>query len=276
MIFIPYSWNNSNLPSRLISATYAALFRLAWSLVLAYIVISCAHKKGPRCYRSTCESETVCSKCRAGRGNRNADGSKEVVIDELQEKVSSETRTSRGKRHLVGGKCFCTGSGNLMNRFLSLDIFSHFSRLAFVAYLIHMPMMSVFVAQTRGLFAFSHSLVIHLAISYLVLTFVLSFILVHLIEFPFITFERLLFHRLYHGKSSGNEQADKVCESVGIGQESNANDTKKRKLSFTNLVAPQSKCYNVNGLEEFQETRPEGEPQSSLPEVSNPNLTHRL
>lgn len=93
-----------------------------------------------------------------------------------------------------------------MNRFLSLNIFTHLSKLSFVAYLIHLPLMSLFVAQTRGLFAFSHLLVIHLALSYLLMTFILSFVLVHLIEFPFITLERHFFSGILARKLSSADQ----------------------------------------------------------------------
>lgn len=165
-IFLPYSWNNSELPSPLLSSLYAALFRLGWSISLAYLVISCGHKSGKHC-----------------------------ITDQVNRRQDHQS-----------SYCFCGSGGGLMNRFLSLNIFTHLSKLSFVAYLIHLPLMSLFVAQTRGLFAFSHLLVIHLALSYLLMTFILSFVLVHLIEFPFITLERHFFSGILARKLSSADQ----------------------------------------------------------------------
>jgi hypothetical protein len=188
-LFLPYKWNNSHLPSPLMASVYAALFRLGWSLVLAYVVLSCRHNRGPSCER-----------------NHQAN-------DECQTTTTTTTkhglRTGKTAHHhhhhgLISGDeseraayCYCGSGGNYLNRLLSLRVFVHLSKLSFVAYLIHLPLMSVFIGQTRGLFAFSHTLVIHFAISYLVISFALSFLLVHFIEFPFITFERLLFNYLF-------------------------------------------------------------------------------
>lgn len=213
-LFLPYNWNNSHLPSKMIASIYAALFRLGWSLVLAYIVITCRHRQGHRC-----------------RLSRSAAGLNAPAADMYSEAIQQPTIAPEAPVGARIGReyCFCPNGGNYMNRLLSLGIFSHLSKLSLVAYLIHLPLMSVFVGQTRGLFAFSHTLVIHLAISYLVITFILAFILVHIIEFPFLTFERLLFAslrtktgrapcensgRLANGPSGGDRNLQKLKSSL--------------------------------------------------------------
>lgn len=221
-VFLPYKWNNSHLPTRLMASIYASLFRLGWSLVLAYVVISCAHAPGSKCHKSSSSHnyDGRCKSCRCSaeqsRKSQQVDGLDGFGL-ERQQRASYN--------------CFCSSGGNLVNQLLSLKIFTHLSKLSFVAYLIHLPMMSVFIGQTRGLFAFSHTLVIHLAISYLVLTFVLSFALVHLIEFPFITFERLLFDRWFHRWRYGSKSFAKTED--------------KHEFSFAGIISPQSKCYNL-------------------------------
>lgn len=240
-VFLPYKWNNSHLPTRLLSSLYAALFRFGWSLVLAYIVISCRHKQTKRC-RNELKSELVnCCTCKRQKMQRqrqrqhqqeqqssqsnNMEKFNDIIREhqhhhnDLHQQQLRQTRVE-GEERVVGSKqeaetavasqetgtlfCLCGSGGNLLNHLLSLNIFTHLSKLSFVAYLIHLPLMSVFVAQTRGLFAFSHTLVIHLALSYLFMTFILSFILVHIIEFPFITFERYLFEKLFYSGSDVN------------------------------------------------------------------------
>lgn len=246
-VFLPYKWNNSHLPTRLLAAIYAALFRFGWSLVLAYLVISCRHKRDKRCRH---EQRLTAAKLLAKSGRHNSrccscdqaesasnswklieattlnefaqnnnNNNKKVAtkkeeskknIEQLGEKTvtaaaASTTTTTITRMKLVSREhemCMCGSGGNLLNRLLSLNVFAQLSKLSFVAYLIHLPLMSVFVAQTRGLFAFSHTLVIHLALSYLMMTFILSFVLVHIIEFPFITFERYLFEKLFYTKRS--------------------------------------------------------------------------
>lgn len=237
-LFLPYKWNNSHLPSRLLASIYAALFRFGWSLVLAYLVISCRHKRDKRCRNeirlnaakmaaktamsiSGAESYSRCHCCSVS-ANKLQQQDKlqleggwkfvEAQRSELAHKLHPELNYKNCMQQADAGEilCLCGSGGNVLNRLLSLNIFTQISKLSFVAYLIHLPLMSVFVAQTRGLFAFSHTLVIHLALSYLVMTFILSFILVHIIEFPFITFERYLFEKLFYRRKatsvSGNAQ----------------------------------------------------------------------
>lgn len=180
-VFLPYRWNNSHLPSRFLAALYASLFRLAWSLVLAYLVLSCRHKRTRKCKKlDQSRSPSMVDSCQG--------------CDQI---LSKSDPLEKDPEPIM---CMCASGGSLLNRFLGLKVFAHLSRLSFVAYLIHLPLMSVFVAQTRGLFAFSHLLVIHLALSYILMTFSLSFILVHVIEFPFITLERYLFFRAFTSK----------------------------------------------------------------------------
>lgn len=199
-VFLPYKWNNSHLPTRLMASLYASLFRLCWSLVLAYLVISCAHQRGRRCASARTQQQKRHSSCSNCHG-------KDQIVSTSELGASGETDAKNESFSL----CFCGRGGNLVNRLLSLNVFAHLSRLSFVAYLIHLPLMSVFIAQTRGLFAFSHTLVIHLALSYLVITFILSFVLVHIIEFPFVTFERYLFEKLFN-TSSKREQSAKATK----------------------------------------------------------------
>jgi len=191
-VFLPYKWNNSHLPTRFLAALYAALFRFAWSLVLAHLVVSCGHRRGKRCrntsYIMTNATEQHGCSCKQGPMSKSLWNSGTPIQESnLLEETTAEPIV-----------CFCGSGGSLLNRLLGLNIFAHLSRLSFVAYLIHIPLMSVFIAQTRGLFAFSHTLVIHLALSYLVMTFILSFVLVHIIEFPFLTFEKYSFERLLY------------------------------------------------------------------------------
>ncbi|KAG9509518.1 Nose resistant to fluoxetine protein 6, partial [Fragariocoptes setiger] len=159
-IFLPFRWNNAHLPSGLVGALYAATFRLGWSLVLAWLVLACRHIRNDAC------------------------------TDTHSSYSASSHAMAHNRAHTL---CFCQSGGGIINQFLSLDIFTSLSRLSYVAYLIHLPLMSGFIAQTRGLFAFSHGLVMHLALSYLVITFFLSFILVYIVEFPFITLNRQFF-----------------------------------------------------------------------------------
>ena len=239
-LFLPYKWNNSNLPSKLMASTYASLFRLGWSLVLAYVVLSCRHKRGPRCTMTTrtrlktlpppAASSKCCGQCTTDARSDNYDSR------------TDDRCFDTGL--LAGGYCFCGSGGNYMNWLLSLDIFGHLSKLSFVAYLIHLPLMSVFIGQTRGLFAFSHTLVIHFAISYLVMTFVLSFILVHVIEYPFITFERHMFASFLtkRTKNKSTKQAVdgdlKTTPTARIHQNRYSGDT-EASLSRPRLVLAQ-------------------------------------
>ena len=217
-VFLPYKWNNSHLPSRLAGALYAALFRLAWSLVLAYVVISCAHRPTRRCLRRR-RADWACEQCAAKSLNRK----------EPQQEAHEY--------------CFCGRGGGLINKLLGLSAFTHLSKLSFVAYLVHLPLMSLFVQQTRGLFAFSHTLVIHLALSYLVMTFLLAFVLVHVIEFPFITFERLLFGQWLRRK---DRPAAKVCPPLGQRRRSASAKTFSNLPAIMRTSGSQSKSYNVN------------------------------
>lgn len=243
-LFLPYKWNNSHLPTRLLSAVYASVFRFAWSLVLAFIVISCRHKRTRKCrYRtqetanstsnqserslSTTQSsdcyETLCHSCKTSNStlsqNKWSNGSQQYFIgygnschfassDELDD-------------------CYCGSAGNVVNRFLSLGIFTPLSKLSFVAYLIHLPLMSMFVGQTRGVFAFSHTLVIHLALSYLMMTFLLSFVLVHIIEFPFLTFESYLFNTLYRYSDWRTDQTTNGAEEKNSAKSQVKSDLSK-------------------------------------------------
>lgn len=195
-VFLPYQWNNSHLPSRLVSAMYAAVFRFGWSLVLAYVVVCCRHRRGSRCAAPNQADENYLASATTTRLNDDADAETSRQQPDAQQLAAfgSAPPHRRQPAHL----CMCGSGGNLINRLLSSNVFTHLSKLSFVAYLIHLPLMSMFVGQTRGLFAFSHTLVIHLALSYLVTTLVLSFVLVHIIEFPFITFERYLFEKVFY------------------------------------------------------------------------------
>lgn len=199
-VFMPYKWNNSHLPTRFLGALYASLFRLAWSLVLAYLVVSCQHPQGRRCLKKR-QLSRLQSRDQTQLTNpvdliraRSGRGGVQFCLSCKPELAQTQMVSIEKPANVV--MCLCSRGGSLLNRFLALKVFVHLSRLSFVAYLIHLPLMSVFVAQTRGLFAFSHMLVIHLALSYLLMTFMLSFVLVHIIEFPFITFERYLFDKL--------------------------------------------------------------------------------
>lgn len=203
-VFLPYKWNNSHLPTRLMGALYAALFRFGWSLVLAYLVLSCRHRPDKRC--SKAQDKTAARLVLTTRHG--------TIHTPQAARTAHPCATQRAHtpphQQDSAATCMCASGGSLLNRFLSLPLFTHLSKLSFVAYLIHLPLMSVFVSQTRGLFAFSHMLVLHLALSYLVLTFILAFVLVHLIEFPFITFERYLFEMLLQqllSKGSGRRTA---------------------------------------------------------------------
>lgn len=219
-LFLPYKWNNSHLPTRLLSAIYASVFRFAWSLVLAFVVISCRHKRTRKCRYQ----------CYEAGGNNSNDLHRSTPSKDCYETLcysgkTSDSSSSQGKwsngskQYFIGGNscqiaapeelddCYCGSTGNIINRFLSLEIFTPLSKLSFVAYLIHLPLMSMFVGQTRGVFAFSHTLVIHLALSYLMMTFLLSFVLVHIIEFPFLTFESYLFNTLYRYSDCRDERS---------------------------------------------------------------------
>lgn len=230
-IFVPYLWNNSQPPSPLLSSLYAASFRLGWTISLAYLVISCGHKRGKRCvsYQFRCIDEPSISQTQIRTQTQTHGRSTTISTTNLNSEIMpNATRQSRSsfelqqqQMHSVQHRldpcyetqdqlasyereqsaksswCFCGSGGSLMNRFLSLNIFTHLSKLSFVAYLIHLPLMSLFIAQTRGLFAFSHLLVMHLALSYLLMTFIVSFVLVHVIEFPFITLERYYFEKFF-------------------------------------------------------------------------------
>lgn len=198
-IFLPYLWNNSQLPSPLLASLYAALFRFGWALALAYLVISCRHKRGQKCRGGATASG--CSSNNSKQLGQQSTNFKQQPTS-LISSVSKHNNTYTITRTQASQQdwCWCGSSGSLLNKFLSLNVFNHLSRLSYIAYLIHLPLMSVFVAQTRAIFAFSHLLVIHLALSYLLMTFILSFILVHIIEFPFITLERYIFERYISGK----------------------------------------------------------------------------
>lgn len=244
-IFIPYSWNNSHLPTKFVSSLYASTFRFGWSLALAFVVISCRHRRTKMCNRSSRElslslansSESLCggggslqrrarkqSQCSTCDSSLKTMSTTSLNYDELSSTTTvssaNDQMDTRARATCAGGAqsqayCFCATGGNIVNRVLALDIFRHLSKLSFVAYLIHLPLMSVFVAQTRGLFAFSHTLVIHLALSYLVMTFVLSFILVHIIEFPFITLERYVFERIIAACCTKNDDTDTELSHTG-------------------------------------------------------------
>lgn len=233
-VFVPYKWNNSHLPTRFLGALYASLFRLAWSLVLAYLVVSCRHPKDARCLkqraRSLARSRSL-TRVRGSEVHLTPAGLEqdrgELCLSCKAEAAHEWPLTSAGiqlapTRSPAVAMCLCSRGGSPLNRFLALKVFAHLSRLSFVAYLIHLPLMSVFVAQTRGLFAFSHTLVIHLALSYLFMTFMLSFLLVHIIEFPFITFERYLFAKLTarlslnFAKDSGSASGQKEESSRAV------------------------------------------------------------
>lgn len=260
-VFLPYKWNNSHLPTRLLSSTYAAFFRFGWSLVLAYIVISCRHKQTKRC-RNEFRSNLTCRKCKQQYvQSNNLEKSNDIILEykdhhdnynglhqlrhhelhETRKQLNPETETLF---------CLCGSGGNLLNRLLSLSIFTNLSKLSFVAYLIHLPLMSVFVAQTRGLFAFSHTLVMHLALSYLFMTFILSFLLVHIIEFPFITFERYLFEKLFYNRRRGRRSSSK---SSSDAQKATEKDLSWEPSSYSMKSYQPSEYYvdkmkNQNGL----------------------------
>jgi len=85
------------------------------------------------------------------------------------------------------------GWGGFVNSILCWTPFIPMSRVTYTAYLIHPGLMYVFVSSTRNLFMFSHYLVIHLFFSYLLTTFLASFILTLVIEVPFIRLERLAY-----------------------------------------------------------------------------------
>lgn len=235
-LFLPYKWNNSHLPTRLLSAIYASVFRFAWSLVLAFVVISCRHKRTRKCRYQNNEAANNAS----SQSDRSASmpQSKDCCEALCYSGKTSDSNTFQSKwpngsqQYSIGGgnscqvaapeeldDCYCGSTGNIINRFLSLEIFTPLSKLSFVAYLIHLPLMSMFVGQTRGVFAFSHTLVIHLALSYLMMTFLLSFVLVHIIEFPFLTFESYLFNTLYrysdcrHERSTDDARDQKSADS---------------------------------------------------------------
>lgn len=210
-IFLPYLWNNSQLPSPLIASLYAALFRLGWALSLAYLVISCRHKQTGDCGNIILQEQCEHSKTIVGDGNHDLENNEQIIS---------------GKRIW----CWCGSGGSLLNQFLSWNIFQHLSRLSFIAYLIHLPLMSVFVAQTRAIFAFSHMLVIHLALSYLLMTFILSFVLVHIIEFPFVSFERYLFEQI----------------SARTKHQHNSNLKKNPKKNYTNSIDNELQIYQQN------------------------------
>lgn len=205
-VFLPYRWNNSQLPGRLATALYAAAFRFGWSLVLACTVLSCRHRRSLSC----CQLE----------GDQDDDGDCDRAGD-----------SSMNQSH-----CFCATGGSLVNRFLSLSAFKFLSKLSFVAYLVHFPLMSVFVAQTRGLFAFSHTLVIHLALSYLVISFALSFVLVHIIEYPFITLEAFL-TRNHRSKLEQNNSANNCrVQNNNVNFNSPPDDSMKESISWCSSV----------------------------------------
>lgn len=221
-VFLPYKWNNSHLPTRFLAALYAALFRFGWSLVLAYVVISCRHRRGRSCRDDKLAGRgTDCRRCERQKSSI-------VMVESVPDKVGwigqVERKLDENRASLSGPSqvqwCMCGSGGSLLNRLLSWSIFTHLSKLSFTAYLIHLPLMSVFIAQTRGLFAFSHTLVIHLALSYLVMTFILSFLLVHIIELPFITFERYLFDKWFYaarkGVVSGGQEFKNGSDEAGI------------------------------------------------------------
>ena len=222
-LFLPYKWNNSHLPTKLLGATYAALFRFGWSLVLAYVVVSCRHRRGESCSGATgnkWKHDALCNCFEAAEANKldktnNISLGKKHDIcwhEHVQQQHSKPQQQQRPAE-----MCFCGSGGNLVNRFLGLDVFANLNKLSFVAYLIHLPVMSVFIGQTRGLFAFSHTLVMHLALSYLVLTVILSFVLVHIIEFPFITFEKYLFEKLFYEHSDKDKRCDESLCRVDTG-----------------------------------------------------------
>ncbi|CAG2166250.1 unnamed protein product [Oppiella nova] len=71
-----------------------------------------------------------------------------------------------------------------------------------VAKLIHPGMMYVFVASTRNIFAFSHYFVIQLFFSHLTTTFIVSYIFSLVIEYPFLSLERVLQNGLMSGTHS--------------------------------------------------------------------------
>lgn len=251
-VFLPYKWNNSHLPTRFLASLYAALFRFAWSLVLAYIIMSCRHRRGRRCAKPVNDqtagareligaSAPLTSKCASCHsldeiisGARIVGGSSSSKLYDDNISMLSAAAVRVGGKQQQSAKaaagasdsrsgalanepewCVCGSGGNLVNRLLSLDVFTYLSKLSFVAYLIHLPLMSVFIAQTRGLFAFSHTLVIHLALSYLVMTFLLSFLLVHIIELPFLTFEHYLFDRLLLRAKSAAPSARSPADGAG-------------------------------------------------------------
>lgn len=202
-IFLPYRWNNAKLPSKLGTAIYASLFRFCWSLALVSLILSCRHKFGINCFGY--KQKIKCSRT----NNANKKEEKKTVTVDKQQEANHDTsvrddRTTAGiiDDNNQANYCLCGSGGSLLNKLLSSNVFVMLSKLSFVAYLIHFPLMSKFVAQTRGLFAFSHLLVIHLALSYLLMTFVLSYILVHIIEFPFLTLESIIVRKLFNNNNT--------------------------------------------------------------------------
>lgn len=236
-VFLPYKWNNSHLPTRFLASLYAALFRFGWSLVLAYLVISCRHRRGKRCrdekVHANCESCDSRSRQKLFQQQQHQHQHQVVSSSEkwripmtttIEQQLSESVVVVGRDEKEEESMCLCGSGGSVVNRLLSLNVFTHLSKLSFVAYLIHLPLMSVFISQTRGLFAFSHTLVMHLALSYLVMTFVLSFVLVHIIEFPFITFETYLFKRLLNNIGLSSESLNEKMKPETV-------DRKNRRVS---------------------------------------------
>ncbi|XP_054157739.1 nose resistant to fluoxetine protein 6-like [Oppia nitens] len=96
------------------------------------------------------------------------------------------------------------GFGGTLNSILSASMFVPLSRLSYVAYLIHPGMMYVFIASTRNVYAFSHYFVIQLFFSHLTTTYIVSYLLALVIEYPFVSLETIVYKKLFSNTSTGS------------------------------------------------------------------------
>ncbi|GIY49778.1 hypothetical protein CEXT_699491 [Caerostris extrusa] len=91
--------------------------------------------------------------------------------------------------------CCVTGSGGIINKFLSWKLWVPLSKLTFLIYLIHPYLQNVFIATFRGVQEVSHIRFIIQFFGFLCISGLLAFIASLLIESPLLAMEKVLFGR---------------------------------------------------------------------------------
>ncbi|KAL1468037.1 hypothetical protein MTO96_041745 [Rhipicephalus appendiculatus] len=113
-----------------------------------------------------------------------------IVMKKL---CTTRSRALSGPSALLGILICCIeGYGGPVNALLSSKFLVPLSRLTFVAYLVHVAAMLVFIGTREESFDFSTGLVYFLYIGYMALTYLLSLVVSLLFEAPIFNIEKML------------------------------------------------------------------------------------